>query len=327
MKLHSSRVSNLNMKKEGFDYLLVGIFVLGMFVAMLVLLFRVTGRDADTDAYYVRYDNITGVGVGTLVTYGGYQVGQVEGITPERSEHKTRYRLRLGLRSGWQIPADSVARVVSPGLLSDNQIDIVEGDSATLLKPGDALRGQELVSMMSLLDSMAYELKDLSDSSIKPLLEHLDRQVRTFGDELNASVPRLTAQAQALLQNLNTSAEGLQTLFGAGNQRRVSKVLDNAERLSANLASLSEQFGAVRNELDQLLKNSNAMMAENRADIRATVLDLRSSLDTVSRNIDTIVYNLESSSRNMNEFSRQIRRNPGLLLTNQPPDEPAAGRP
>ncbi len=315
------------MKKEGFNYLLVGMFVLGMFIAMLVLLYRVTGRDAGLDAYYVRYDTITGVRVGTQVTYGGYQIGQVEDITPERIQRKTRYRLRLGVRSGWRIPADSVARVVSPGLLSDNEIDIVEGESDALLKPGDTLRGQELVSMMSLLNSMAYELQDLSDTSIKPLLEHLDQQVRGLGGELNASLPRLTAQAQTLLQNLNVSAAGLQALLGAGNQRRITNVLDNAERVSANLASLSEQFGAVRNELNQLLKNSNAMMAENRADIRATVLDLRSSLDTVSRNIDTIVYNLESSSRNMNEFSRQIRRNPGLLLTNQPPDEPAAGRP
>lgn len=315
------------MRKEGFNYLLVGVFVLGMFALLLVLLYRVTGRDADTDPYYVRYDNINGVGVGTVVTYGGYQVGQVEDITPVRSDRKTRYRLRLGVRSGWQIPADSVARIVSPGLLSDNQIDIIEGDSDTLLKPGDDVRGQEEISMMSLLNSMAYELKDLSDSSIKPLLQNLDRQVSNVGNELNASVPRLTAQALSLLESLNAGAAGLQELFGAGNQRRVSNVLDNAERLSANLASLSAQFGAVRNELDRLLKNSNAMMDENRADIREAVLDLRKALDTVSRNIDTIVYNLESSSRNMNEFSRQIRRNPGLLLTNQPPDEPEAGRP
>lgn len=315
------------MQKQGFNYLLVGVFVLGMFALLLMLLYRITGQADDTDAYYVHYDNITGVSVGTMVTYGGYQVGQVEAITPVRDAGATRYRLRLGLRSGWHIPGDSVARIVSPGLLADNQIDIVEGSSAQLLKPGDRVRGQEEVSMMSLLNSMAYELQELSDSSIKPLLENLNLQVQRIGTELNDSVPRISAQARALLENLNRSADGLRQMVGSDNQRRVNNVLTNAEQVSRNLALLSQRVGTIRHELDQLLRNSNAMLDENRADVRQSVTDLRRTLDTVARNIDTIVYNLESSSRNMNEFSRQIRRNPGLLLTNQPPDETDVGRP
>lgn len=315
------------MKREGINYLLVGVFVLGMFVLLLLLLYRITGRDADTDAYYVRYDNITGIGIGTMVTYGGYQVGQVEDIIPQRDAGKTHYRLQLGVRAGWQIPSDSVARIVSPGLLSENQIDIVEGASSTLLAPGDLIEGQEEISMMSLLNGMAYELQELSESSVKPLLETLNQQVRDIGNELNRSVPQITGEAAALLQRLNRSAEGLQAMFGDGNQRKISRVLDNAEKLSGNLASLSERFESVRAELDDLLRNSNTLLDENRGDVRQTVTDLRKALDTVARNIDTIVYNLESSSRNMNEFTRQIRRNPGLLLTNQPPDERAVGRP
>lgn len=315
------------MKKEGFNYLLVGVFVLSMFVLLLVLLYRITGRADDRDAYYVLYDNITGVAEGTVVTYGGYQVGQVDEIVPVREAGATHYRLRLGVRSGWQIPMDSVARIVSPGLLSDNQIDIVEGDSEIMLDPGDRVRGQEEVSMMSLLNSMAYEIQDLSDSSIKPLLENLNRQVETLGSELNQSLPRITAEAQNLLRSLHRSAEGLQNMLGTRNQDRVSRVLENAERTSANLAKLSERFDSVRDELDELLRSFNAMLDENRADVRQTVVDLRKSLDTVARNVDAIVYNLESSSRNMNEFSRQIRRNPGLLLTTQPADDPEAARP
>lgn len=315
------------MKQEGFNYLLVGVFVLAMFALLLTLLYRITGRADDRDAYYIYYDNITGVAEGTAVTYGGYQVGQVDEVSPVREAGATHYRLRVGVRSGWQIPQDSVARIISPGLLADNQIDIVEGRSDVMLDPGDRIPGQEEVSMMSLLNSMAYEIQTLSDGSIKPLLDNLNQQVLSLGSELSRSLPLLSADAQSLLRTLNRSAEGLQNMLGARNQDRVSRVLENAERTSANLASLSESFGAVREELDQLLRNSNEMLDENRDDVRQTVADLRKSLDTVARNIDTIVYNLESSSRNMNEFSRQIRRNPGLLLTTQPADDPETARP
>lgn len=315
------------MQKEGINYLLVGVFVLLVFALLLALLFRITGRADDRDDYYVHYQNITGVAEGTAVTYGGYQVGQVDEITPVREAGTTHYRLRLAVRSGWRIPVDSVARIVSPGLLSDNQIDIVEGNSEQILGPGDRVRGQEEISMMSLLNAMAYEIQELSDDSVRPLLQNLNRQVQTLGTELNQSLPRLGAQAESLLRSLNRSAEGLQNLFGPRNQDRVSRVLDNAERMSANLAQLSERFDSLRDELEQLVRNSNAMLDENRGEVRQTVTDLRKSLDTVARNIDAIVYNLDSSSRNMNEFSREIRRNPGILLTTQPADEPGIARP
>src|SRR5690606_12377129 len=115
------------MKRDNINYLLVGSFVLLAFLVLLVLLYRITGRGTDTEAYFVSYENVTGVSVGTAVTYGGYQVGRVEQITPNRDNARTEYRLRLAIREGWEIPSDSVARIVSPGLLSENIIDIAEG--------------------------------------------------------------------------------------------------------------------------------------------------------------------------------------------------------
>lgn len=293
--------------------------MLAAFLAMLILLYRITGRDTDTEPYFVSYANITGVSIGTSVTYGGYQVGQVEQITPIRDGGRTEYRLRLGIRAGWEIPADSIARIVSPGLLSENIVDIAEGDSSDILSPGDAIRGQEQVSMMSLLNSMAYELKDLSDTRIKPLLENLNRRIDSVGGELDESIPRLTANANALLERLSAGAAGLQALFSEENRDRVGNVLENTERMSRNMAELSERFGGMREDLDRLLAGSNEILAENRDDIREAVAALRRSMEVVSRNIDGIVYHLEASSRNMNEFSRQIRQNPGLLLGTQPP--------
>jgi len=307
------------MKRDNVNYLLVGTFVLVAFFSLLVLLYRITGRDTDTEPYFVSYENITGVAVGTPVTYGGYQVGRVEQITPNRDNARTEYRLRLAIREGWAIPSDSVARIVSPGLLSENIIDIAEGSNRDMLEPGQALRGQEQVSMMSLLNSMAYELKDLSDTRIKPLLENLNRRVESIGGELGESIPRLTARADALLERLGAAAAGLQALFSQDNQDRVSDVLENSQRMSRNMAELSERFGDMRGELDRLLASSNEIVAENRGDLREAVLALRRSMEVISGNVDSIVYHLESSSRNMNEFSRQIRQNPGLLLGTQPP--------
>lgn len=314
------------MRKENVNYLAVGIFVLAMFALLMVTLYRITGREGETEPYFVTYTNIQGVRAGTVVTYGGYQIGQVEQVIPVREAGETHFRLRLGITRGWKIPRESVARIVSPGMLSDNLINIEEGETDEYLTPGDQMQGQEEISAMTLLNDMAYELKTLSDQSIRPLLENLNRQVEAVGSELGRQIPRITASANALLDELKDSASGLSSLFNDENRAHVSGVVKNADRITENLVQLSGQFGHVRDKLDRLLDNSNQLLAENREDLRTTVLTLRQSLDMISRSIDTIVYNLESASRNMSEFSREIRQNPGLLLGGTPPQEREAAQ-
>ena len=112
------------MKRENVNYLAVGVFVLTMLILFMVVLYRITGRGGPMDSYFVFLDNVAGLNQGTPVYYEGFKVGQVEDITPDRSTGQTRYRLEISLPSGWQIPADSVARAVSSGLLSAVTIDI-----------------------------------------------------------------------------------------------------------------------------------------------------------------------------------------------------------
>ncbi len=312
------------MKHDNVNYFTVGLFVLGMLAVLIVVLYRLTGHSADTTAYYVKYDNITGVDVGTAVTFGGFKVGQVQKIGWVRENGHTRFRLTLGIRNDWKLPADSVALIVSPGMLSDNQIDIREGKSSKYLAAGAEMKGKEQVSIMSVLNDMAYQLEDVSNNSVKPLLDNLNRQISTVGGDLAKQLPHITADASRLLVQLNAAAGGLQRMLGPKNRTHMNNVMANADELTRNLVALSRDFGRMSAQLDTLLKHSNQVVSENRGDIRDSIVSLRSSLDAVSRNINTIVYNLDSTSRNMNEFSRQIRDNPGRLLGGSAPRDKGA---
>jgi len=309
------------MRQDNVNYLVVGIFVLSMFVLLLVVLFRITGNATDTEPYFVHYTNITGINKGSPVTYGGYQIGQVDDIFPEHADGKTQYRLELSLKAGWKIPADSVARIVSPGLLSDDLIDIAEGESTSYILPHGVIRGQDGINVMATLNTVAYEIKDLSDNNIKPLISNLNRHVDAIGSNLNINIPTVTASVNQLLNSLNSSANQLAELLNENNQQHLSNVFENADIISENLSSLTQGFNDVRTQLDRLLKNSNELLTDNSDDIRHSVIDLRSSLGVVSENINAIIYNLENTSRNVNEFSRQIRDNPAILLNGKAPKE------
>ena len=66
------------MKRDNINYLLVGSFVLSMGVALVVLLFAVTGRSGPTDTYYVVYDNVAGFGGLSIASRGRALIGGTE---------------------------------------------------------------------------------------------------------------------------------------------------------------------------------------------------------------------------------------------------------
>jgi len=222
------------------------------------------------------------------------------------------------------MPSDSLARIVASGLLSEVNIDIQEGNSDSYLAPGDEVQAQAGPNLFAAINNLATDVEDLTENSIKPLIDNLNNRLDTVSTKLEAQVPAILAELQVLLSNLNKSTVVVQELLGAENQTHISRALKNADKTMANFHSLSIEIEKTHARLSSLLEKSNTLVDENKDNIHAAIRDLRDSLEIISRNIDTIVYNMDGTSRNMHEFSRQIRQNPGLLLGTTPPRDPDA---
>lgn len=293
------------MKHENVNYLVVGSFVLAMLVALTISLTLISGRDGDTESYNVYYESVAGLKYGTIVSYEGYQLGQVESVEPVQDNGKTRYKVTFGIQEDWKVPSDSIAQITSSGLLGGISIDIKEGVSKTSLKPGETLHGQEGANLFAAVGGAAGD--------IKLLIGDVRKFVRTLNEEAG-----LLDDAKSLLKRLDNSAANLEGMFSKGNAENITEMV-------SNLNSLSQRLDNTLSEVDHMVKSSSQLVNNNRADIQRSIRHLSASLEVVSQHIDTITYNLEGTSRNMNEFSRQIRENPGLLLGSTPPKDKASG--
>ncbi|MCP4044105.1 MAG: MCE family protein, partial [Gammaproteobacteria bacterium] len=149
------------MKRDNINYLMVGSFVLLTVIGLMVFLYMVTGSSGPADRYRIQYRHVAGIKFGTAVYYEGYRVGQVEKITPEWEVGSLRYRVDISVIRDWEIPADSVARMMASGLLSAISIDIHQGQSRELLKPGGVIRGEEGGDIFSLMHTVALEFNQL----------------------------------------------------------------------------------------------------------------------------------------------------------------------
>lgn len=340
------------MKRDHINYTVVGVFVLIMGAAFLALLYKLTGSTGPADRYYVHYDNVFGLKYGTGTFYNGFQVGQIEHITPERDAGHTRYKVELSVTSGWNIPEDSVATIISSGLLSGVAINIQEGKSTNMLKPGSEIKGTGQVNMFAALNEVAADFHTLSQEGIMPTLKNLNERIGALAQEYEGlsrsdlrpllesarkriDDPELFDELKIILKKMDDSAVRLQRLLGDKNQRAVTSTLANIEKVSENTLDLLNRIEITRlqmhhafGELDQLVTDNRGNVNQalsntvtSTDDLRASMQSLRQSLDTISHNLDTILYHLEGSSRDMHEFARQLRENPGLLLNSSPQED------
>ena len=328
------------MKRDHVNYVLVGAFVLAMLSLAATGLFLVTGRTGPVDTYYVVYDHVTGLDRGTPVYFEGYQVGRVEAIEPRRTAQGMHYRVEISVREDWPVPADSVAQMTASGLLAQLSINIRQGEADALLEPGEVIAGQEGGDLFGVINTVAADMNELAQHSLRPLLNNLNTQVQRLAGELDTHAPAILGQTRGLLEKLDASAERLELLLGEPNTRKVQQVLDSsvvaAERASvaaahaveigergrlaaARLEAFSRDLDGTRVRVEALVAALQEVVADTRPELDASLEDLRRVLHVASSRAERIAYHMEGTSRNMHELSRQLRQNPGLLLGTSPP--------
>ncbi|MBE0531277.1 MAG: MCE family protein [Rhodospirillales bacterium] len=331
------------MKGSGINYALVGGFVIAMTAALVVAVVVLSGGGGASDDYHAIYRNVTGVKYGTQVLYEGYAIGQVETVTPVPEGGGMRFRVDFSVRRGWRIPADSIAAIQAPGLLSAIVIAISEGPGRVSLKPGDRIEGREAENLFAAMASVAGQLGDFAEGDLRPLIATLNRAVANVDEivgnqgrklvndlgglaaDLAQRLPAIVDDVQSLTAQMQTASGEFGKLFSPGNRRTLEGVLTKADATVGNLAEFSRDINATRTRIDGVLGTLDTLLIDNKLDVERAIVDLRHVVESVAQHIDLLNQNMEGASRNMYEFSRQIRENPGLLLGGTPPRDQAVG--
>ncbi len=320
------------MRSSKINYLLVGTFVLVMIAAVIVTIAMLTGRTGAVDRYYAIYSNVTGIKFGTQVIYEGYPIGQVESLKPEARDGGMVFRVDFAVTEGWRIPEDSMVEIAAPGLLAAKTLSIHAGTSKAALKPGSAVRTLDAPDVFGAMGSLAAQLSSLVDKEVKPLLQNVSFAVNDInkflvGDgttlvndasalvkDVAARLPRIASDIETFTANLNNASGEVMKLASAKNRQQVEDILDHMEAAAI-------KFNNVLSATKQVVGDLNKLIADPKGDIDSIASESRYIVETMSRRIEAISLNMESAARNMNEFSRQIRANPGLLLSGSKPAE------
>lgn len=146
---------------------LVGVVVLAVAAAFLFYAYGASGRALTSRTYTLEADfgNVSGVTPGSEVRIAGMKVGAVANSTLDPVTYEAR--LKLSLAREVEVPDDSIAKIVSDGVLGGAHVSIEPGGSETMLADGEKIAfTQGSVDLLSLaVQAFTAPAKNESDAA------------------------------------------------------------------------------------------------------------------------------------------------------------------
>jgi phospholipid/cholesterol/gamma-HCH transport system substrate-binding protein len=270
------------------NHILVGGVVLALVVVTLVFIVWIAGFSSETDKKYDIFfkTSVEGLAKGSSVTFSGVPVGNIETIEllPDNPEF---VRVRIAIREDVPILQGTTATIAGVGFTGVSQINLdgaVKG-APPIVCPTD--------------DTSAECPYGAPVIPTKP---------GALGELLNS--------APQLLEKLSTLTERLSEVLSDQNQKSITNILANVDRLSNALAdrgpeiaaTLAEtrvavrQAGAAAEEFGKLAQTTNGMIAE---DVKPAMANLNKAMASAQRSLDNLDGAISDARPGLKNFSQR----------------------
>lgn len=300
---------------------LVGLFVLVVAAILLVTLFELTGAFGRAATPYRAYFRFAGgLEPGATVRYaGGPQVGRVEQLRIDPHD-PTHVEIIFSVSPDLPVKTDSLVKIMSLSPLGDNHLEISPGSLQAARAPGGfALPSEPYISFNEItaqLTGLGPEAKQLL-RALNERASELKETVARVNDLLNE---RNRANLAGTLGNVHGMLEE--------NRSNLKSTLTHVEAASAKVGPLLDDFKKTARRADEALAHFDAVIGENRADLRQAVIELRQTLASASsltaqidrtlnvnaENIDELLENMRHITENLKEFTNTIKTRPYTLI-------------
>jgi phospholipid/cholesterol/gamma-HCH transport system substrate-binding protein len=285
-------------RDEGARRLRVGLFLLasvGVLLAVVFLLGRSQTLFVQRVRLHARFENTSGLVVGSPVRLAGVDVGIVESIRFDADLQRKLVGVVLGVDRRYleRIREDSVARLSSKGLLGDVLINIAVGSAeAAPLADGATLRSQEsegLTEVIASLQSALGEVRALTSG----VHQRLDA---VLTEQLGRDLGRIASATADVVEHVR-DGDGLThaLVYDRRMARSADQLLDGARHLVATTDGAAARLERILAEVQSGKGTAHALVYR----------------DDGTR----LIAELQRTAHDLNEVSAEIRTGHGMLHT------------
>ena len=256
------------------------------------------------NAYYMTFDDIQGLGASTPIYADGYKVGTVDGLEYDYKENGP-IKVKVDINKDLRIPKGSKAEIVKD-LMGNLQVNLLLANNPReRVEPGGIIPGAVNGGMMD------------KAANLIPVVEKMLPKLDSILTSVNALLadPALAASlhnVETITSNLTVSTRELNTLMAGLNKQvpgmigKANGVLDNTNRLTANLASLDVQ--GTLNKVNQTLESAHQFtekLNSNQGSLGLLMNDtkLYDNLTSTMGHADSLVIDLKAHPKRYVHFS------------------------
>lgn len=256
------------------------------------------------NTYFITFDDIQGLGASTPIYADGYKVGTVDGLEYDYKENGP-IKVKVDIIKDLRIPQGSKAEIVKD-LMGNLQVNLLLANNPReRVEPGGIIPGAVNGGMMD------------KAANLVPVVEKMLPKLDSILTSVNALLadPALAASlhnVETITSNLTVSTRELNTLMAGLNKQvpgmigKANGVLDNTNRLTANLASLDVQ--GTLNKVNQTLESAHQFtekLNSNQGSLGLLMNDtkLYDNLTSTMGHADSLVIDLKAHPKRYVHFS------------------------
>jgi len=303
------------MEREA-NYTAVGAFVLlviGM-AGLFVYWYSDSARRHDYMRYEVYFDgSVAGLTQGAAVRYLGVNVGRVVDMGIDK-RNSGRVQVIVDVDSTTPVSAGTVAELSQQGVTGVLYIDL-SGDAAhrSLLEAVPSEKYPVIRSSRSNLDQLLSSLPQMvgrADEVLNRISNLLnDRNVKSFSDTF-ANIDASTAQLPATLKDMQALMTDLRGTAGEI-QRTAGSIRGMADTVGPELHTVVDHVSDITSNLSKVTGNVNAMLDENRMELRSFTHDGLPQLEQA-------MGDGRSAAREVRDLAHSLREDPSQLVLEKP---------
>lgn len=310
----------MNSQHSRAEQVRVGLFVLVAVGLLITAVLAVKGVFSGGDIPYRSFFKFAGgLQPGATVRFGGMKAGSVQEVHIDPQD-STRIEVDFSIEENIPLKTDSLAKITSLGPLGDNYLELSTGTrQAPKAPPGSVVES-----------APTFNFNDLGEmvAGLQPMVQQTLDKLNQRLDELQVTVARVNdLMSDKNRANLSLSLSTVNSML-AEDRPKVSRTLDNVQAASAQIKPLLDDLKKTMAQADDALDHINAVVLENRKDLRASVKELRKTLLSASSvmeqlnhtlnynsdNIDEILANVRVATQNLKQLTGKLERQPYTLI-------------
>jgi len=244
--------------------------------------------------FYAKYDYVNGLVAANPVSIKGMKVGQVKTLYFSKLD-PGKIIVELVVENDYPIPKNSVAKIVSTGLIGSKEIEISLGDSKEILETGDTLEA-------------------LTEA--------------TLGEEVNRQILPLKKKAENLISSIDTVATIIQELLNKNTRENLVSAIEHVKEALQNLAHMTYNIDTLvetqRNHLSSIISNVESIslnLRQNNDKIKNILTNFSDISDSLAKaNIPAILHNIDRTISDLDFAIGKINKGEGsvgLLLNDK----------